>query len=257
MIKAVFLDLDGTLVSFKTHRMLESTRKALDILQRKGIKVFISTGRHLATIDNIGDWIPDGYVVLNGGMCVVDDQVLFERHIPDSDIQALLNFLETKDNFPCVLLLKDELVMNFENEESQAVFKMLNFPMPKVRSLHEAAKEPVYELLIVNSQAQENELMKVLPNCDATRSHIEYADVIPKGSNKWIGIQKMLDHFELKAEEIIAFGDGNNDIEMVSHAGIGVAMGNGSDQLKTVADLVTDSVDEDGIWNALKKLELI
>lgn len=257
MIKAVFFDLDGTLVSFKTHQIPQTTRKALDILQQKGIKVFISTGRHKATIDNIGDWQPDGYVVLNGGMCVVNDEVLFERHIPDEDIQSLLTYLKEKEQFPCVFLLKDELIMNFENQHSKDVFNYLNFAMPTVSSLEEASKEPVYELLVVNTQEEQDRLMPFLPNCDFTRSHPHYGDVIPKGSNKAIGIQKMMDHFGFQKEETVAFGDGNNDLEMIKHVGIGVAMGNGSDALKDVADMVTDSVDEDGVWNALKKLGLV
>ena len=69
--------------------------------------------------------------------------------------------------------------------------------------------------------------------------------------------QKMMDHFGLLKEETLAFGDGNNDLEMIKHVGVGVAMGNGSEALKDVADMVTDSVDEDGVWNALKKLGLV
>lgn len=257
MIKAVFLDLDGTLVSFKTHQIPETTRKALDILQQKGVKVFISTGRHKATIDNIGDWQPDGYVVLNGGMCIVNNEVLFERHIPDNDIQSLLSYLKEKEQFPCVFLLKEELIMNFENQNSKDVFNYLNFSMPAISDLEEAAKEPVYELLVVNTQEEQDRMMPFLPNCDFTRSHALYGDVIPKGSNKAIGIQKIMDHFGFLKEETLAFGDGNNDLEMLKHAGVGIAMGNGSKELKEIADHVTDSVDDDGIWKALLKLGLI
>lgn len=257
MIKAVFFDLDGTLVSYETHTMPTSTRLALQLLQDRGIKVFISTGRHKATIDNIGDWTPDGYVVLNGGMCIVDGKILFERHIDKEDIQALLEYMRTKGEFPCVFLLEKDLILNFQNEQSDEVFQFLNFPMPIIDSLEEAAQEPVYELMIMNSQAEENRMMLYLPNCEATRSHELYADVIPKGSNKWVGITKMLEYFDLKPEEVMAFGDGNNDLEMITNAGIGVAMGNGSDRLKKVADYVTSTVDKDGIWNALKKYDLI
>lgn len=66
MIKAVFFDIDGTLVSFKTHKLPDSTVRALDLLREKGIKVFIATGRQLQSINNLGTQEFDGYVTLNG-----------------------------------------------------------------------------------------------------------------------------------------------------------------------------------------------
>ena len=67
MIKAVFFDIDGTLVSFKTHVVPKSTLHAIELLKKKGIKVFIATGRHRRSINNLGDLEFDGYVTLNGG----------------------------------------------------------------------------------------------------------------------------------------------------------------------------------------------
>ena len=66
MIKAVFFDIDGTLVSFKTHKLPDSTVRALDLLREKGIKVFIATGRQLQSINNLGTQEFDGYVTLKG-----------------------------------------------------------------------------------------------------------------------------------------------------------------------------------------------
>ena len=72
MIKAVFFDIDGTLVSFKTHKLPDSTVRALDLLREKGIKVFIATGRQLQSINNLGTQEFDGYVTLIGGYRGVD-----------------------------------------------------------------------------------------------------------------------------------------------------------------------------------------
>ena len=66
MVKAIFFDIDGTLVSFKTHEVPRSTIDALDILRKKGIKVFIATGRHYSSINNLGNLTFDGYITLNG-----------------------------------------------------------------------------------------------------------------------------------------------------------------------------------------------
>ena len=81
MIKAVFFDIDGTLVSFKTHKLPDSTVRALDLLREKGIKVFIATGRQLQSINNLGTQEFDGYVTLNGGYCLAgkDKKMGFTR----------------------------------------------------------------------------------------------------------------------------------------------------------------------------------
>ena len=71
MIKAVFFDIDGTLVSFKTHRVPDSTKRAIAILRAKGIRVFIASGRQLLAINNLEDLQFDGYVTLNGFINIV------------------------------------------------------------------------------------------------------------------------------------------------------------------------------------------
>lgn len=80
MIKAVFFDIDGTLVSFKTHVVANSTVEAIHQLRAKGIKVFIATGRQLQCIDNLGNLEVDGYVTLNGGYCIAGkDEVIYKQ----------------------------------------------------------------------------------------------------------------------------------------------------------------------------------
>ena len=109
-------------------------------------------------------------------------------------------------------------------------------------------------------RAAEGELeriMSVLPNCEATRWNPLFADVVPKGSNKAIGIDQMIRHYGISLDETMAFGDGGNDLAMLRHAAIGVAMGNSVDEVREGADYVTTSVDEDGIYNALKHYGLI
>ena len=84
-----------------------------------------------------------------------------------------------------------------------------------------------------------------------------FPDVIPKGSSKQVGVDKMLDYFGISLDESMAFGDGGNDVLMLKHVGIGVAMGNAEDEVKRAADYVTDSVDEDGVEKALRHFGVI
>ena len=82
-------------------------------------------------------------------------------------------------------------------------------------------------------------------------------DIIPCNGGKDIGIQKILDYFNFNKEEAMAFGDGGNDISMLKYVGTGVAMGNAKDDVKAIADYITDSVQEDGIVSALKHFEIL
>ena len=89
------------------------------------------------------------------------------------------------------------------------------------------------------------------------RWHPAFVDVTAKGNTKQNGIDQIIRHFGIKLEETMAFGDGGNDISMLRHAGIGVAMDNANDNVKAVADYVTTSVDEDGIAHALEQFKII
>lgn len=89
------------------------------------------------------------------------------------------------------------------------------------------------------------------------RWHPAFVDVTARGNTKQNGIDQIIRHFGIRLEETMAFGDGGNDIGMLRHAGIGVAMGNAEDDVKAAAEYVTTSVDEHGIANALKRFGII
>lgn len=90
-----------------------------------------------------------------------------------------------------------------------------------------------------------------------TRWHPTFLDVIPATGGKDKGMDAMLAHFGLTPAEAMAFGDGENDLTMLCHAGIGVAMGSASDFVKARADYTTGTVDEDGVLSALRHFELL
>lgn len=89
------------------------------------------------------------------------------------------------------------------------------------------------------------------------RWHPAFVDVTAKGNTKQNGIDQIIRHFGIKLEETMVFGDGGNDISMLRHAGIGVAMGNANDDVKAASNYTTTSVDEDGIANALKYFGIV
>ena len=106
-------------------------------------------------------------------------------------------------------------------------------------------------------EEKEKELLKVMPHCIASRWYPTFCDISPLGGTKQLGIDKFLEYYGLDLSETMAFGDGGNDKAMLKHVAVSVAMGNANDDLKEIATYVTDSVDDHGIYNALKHYRLI
>lgn len=252
MTKAIFFDIDGTLVSFRTHRVPSSTVESLVALRKAGVKTFIATGRQLQAINNLGPLTFDGYITLNGGYCIAGrDQVIYKHSIPDADIEALLHYQQTVETFPCAFVLEEGIFLNYKNENVEELFRLIDFPEPPIRPLTDIHGRTVYQLIAFLSADQEKRLLPVIPGCTATRWNPLFTDIVPKGSNKGIGIDKMIAHFGISLDETMAFGDGGNDIEMLRHVALGVAMGNAAEDVKAAARYITTSVDDNGISNAL------
>lgn len=257
MIKAVFFDIDGTLVSFKTHRVPDSAKRAIAALRAKGVRVFIASGRQLLAINNLEDLQFDGYVTLNGGYCIVGEQVIYKHSMSSEDMVSLVQYMEEREDFPCIFVHENAFCINYTDERTDEVFRLLNFPQPPTLPLREAATGDIFQLVAFFTKEQEKAIMAVMPHCEATRWNPLFSDVIPKGSSKQVGVDKMLDYFGISLDESMAFGDGGNDVLMLKHVGIGVAMGNAEDEVKRAADYVTDSVDEDGVEKALRHFGVI
>ena len=96
-----------------------------------------------------------------------------------------------------------------------------------------------------------------MPDCTSMRWHPFFTDVIAGGVDKSVGIDKVLAYEGLSLDEAMAFGDGGNDMAMLSHVPCGIAMGNACEELKEVAAYVTASVDEDGVARALRHFGLV
>lgn len=257
MIKAIFFDIDGTLVSFQSHKVSESTQKALKDLRKKGIKTFIATGRHLRAINNLPGLEFDGYVTLNGGLCFGENgKVISQTSIPQEDLSSFLNYIEEYP-MPCVFVRKADLHINYINQEVIDLFKLLDFIEVPTANLHKIAKEEVSQLIAFFDKTRDTEVMTHLPNCTSTRWYHTFTDIVPKGICKSKGIAMVIEKFGIHPDEIMAFGDGGNDIDMLQYAGIGVAMGNADDDVKEVADYLTDTVDNDGISKALNHFKIL
>ena len=261
MTKALFFDIDGTLVSFQTHVIPASTIEALTLAHEKGIQIFIATGRPTLIINNLGELqsrgLIDGYITMNGGYCYVGDEIVYKSCIPDEDVQIIADFCR-KNNFPCIFVGEHDASVCQPDETLRYIFyKHLGVKEFPEEDFEKATQRDVYQITPFFNPEQEKEVLPLVTHGECGRWHPAFVDITAKGNTKQNGIDQFIQRFGFKLEETMAFGDGGNDIGMLRHAGIGIAMGNANEDVKASADYVTASVDEDGIYKALKHFGII
>lgn len=258
MIKALFFDIDGTLVSFNTHKIPQSTVDAINEAKRRGIKVFISTGRPKVIINNLGTLEFDGFITMNGAYCYIgeDEKVIHKNSIPAEDVRTLAEMVR-KQNLTSVFVTQDNMyVVNRSRLSDEFSEELLVQPLPEA-TLEELRGQEIFQISPFITEEQEIDLMQRLPGCQSGRWSPAFTDIVGRENGKHRGIDEVIKHLDIRLEETMAFGDGGNDISMLQHAGVGVAMGNAKENVQAVADYVTDTVDRDGIRKALKHFNVI
>lgn len=253
MIKAVFFDIDGTLLSHKTNSVPASAVRALEGLREKGILTFIATGRHLPELKKLHalDGLHfDGAVSLNGQYCCNDEGLIYHCPIDSRDIATLLDYLR-ENPYPCILVEEDQMYINFHNARVEKVQAMIHSEMPPIGDLSRGYDHPIYQIILYMND-QERTFLPPMPGIKFTSWNMGGADGIPANGGKSTGIANVLQHYGIEKSETMAFGDGENDVDMFSAVGTAIAMGNACRSAKEAAHYITDKVDEDGIWNALK-----
>lgn len=256
MFKAAFFDIDGTLLSFRTHQVSPGTVQAFKALHSKGIRTFISSGRPKVLIPDMPLSF-DGYITMNGGYCFVGDKVLVSNPIPQDEADRWLQY--AIDNDLCTMIFTEhEMFINrLDDPVGLAIRDQLEFTMPPQLDINLMFGRTAYQIIAIMPPEKDLEVAALLPHCRLPRWHPRFSDLVHKDNSKAAGIEAVLRHYGISRDECIAFGDGGNDIEMLEYCGIGVAMGNADPKVQAHADLVTTSVDEEGILTALQKLEII
>ena len=256
-IKAVFFDIDGTLVSFTTHAVPESARRAIEKLRERGIKVFIATGRLLRHTEVVSDIEVDGYITVNGSYCLTSSgEVIFEQAFP-KDVVERIFALEKEYGFRAAVMTHENIFVDSLSGRPSEVADMVDIT-PVEADLDEiVATQSVLQMCPYISKELEQNIMPLLPECVSSRWIDMFMDLNLKGIDKSVAARRVMEYYGYTLDEAMAFGDGGNDVPIVRDVGVGVAMGNACEELKSVADYVTESVDEDGIEKALQHFGLI
>lgn len=257
MTKAIFFDIDGTLVSFATHRVSPAVLDALHQLRGKGIKLFIATGRHRSMLSYIDSVFPfDGYATLSGQYCFCGSDVVHRSPMDRAAVEELVEAARS-NAFSCIFLEGHDIYVNYADLPTQNMMRELDLPIPPASDPARALNGELFQALAFLDKDREHLLLDRAPHLKTTRWHPSFLDVIPSTGGKDRGMDAILDYFHIPLDESMAFGDGENDLTMLRHAGTGVAMGSASNAVKAGANYVTGCVDEDGVVSALQHFGLL
>lgn len=255
-IKAVFLDIDGTILSHTNFGIPKSTIQALHALRENGIKVIIATGRSTAEMQELPleDMDYDALILLNGQMGLEKDGTLFlDKPLSGLEKEQLLDLFNNKEHL-VVLMLKDRQILNGMTPEVEAAHEQIHVTVPPVE---EYAGQPVY-MGAAFGTAEEQEMMKKgLGALEVTNWGPVGIDIVSPNAGKSAGMKTYLEKHDIDISQAMAVGDGENDISMIQDAGVGVAMGNSSQKVKDAADYVAGHIDEDGLAGFFKEYGLI
>jgi len=212
MTKALFFDIDGTLVSFETHCIPSSTIEALEAAHAKGLKIFIATGRPKAIINNLSELqdrnLIDGYITMNGAYCFVGEEVIYKSAIPQEEVKAMAAFCEKK-GVPCIFVEEHNISVCQPNEMVKKIFyDFLHVNVIPTVSFEEASNKEVIQMTPFITEEEEKEVLPSIPTCEIGRWYPAFADVTAKGDTKQKGIDEIIRHFGIKLEETMSFGDG-------------------------------------------------
>ncbi|WP_438477647.1 Cof-type HAD-IIB family hydrolase [Streptococcus pluranimalium] len=278
MVKIIFLDVDGTLVDYD-NRIPESAVKAIRLAREKGHKVYVCTGRSRAEMQpEIWDIGIDGMIGGNGSYVEDNEEVVMHQLISKEEARHIVDWLHSRG-------------LEFYLESNNGLFASENFkeaarPVLREYSLRKGkTKEEVKDQeaedalhgLIYGGELYRDDLNKVSFILSDYQDHLDSIEEFPnleahtwggrgetalfgdlgvKDINKAHAVDVLLNHLGADRKDTIAFGDAKIDIPMLDYCQVGVSMGNGGPEILEMADMVTDDVEEDGLYNAFEELGL-
>lgn len=261
MIKAVFFDIDGTLYNSDINYINESSLQAIRQLHDQGILVGVCTGRSRKEIRSIPREIltlPFDVFITSGGTCSYfkDGRRLHHTYFTKEQVEKVMSFKEAGDFDLDIGFLDDtDSGILWEcGEMGKINFDWYRLPIPAIR---EPDYTTVCHFMLAVSEKYHSLADPYLEGLSYFSSSPYSIDIYPPNVHKAYGIKKAIKAFGITMDEVMAFGDDVNDIEMLEEVGLGIAMGNGSEFAKKSAKFVTKTMQEDGILYALKKYEVL
>ncbi len=268
MYKLIATDLDGTLVTDNkklTKRTIEDIKKAIEI----NVKIVISSARAFYRLEKYIDELElkraDFYTIcFNGGMIVenITGNILYSQNLSTEEVKEIIS-LGKKLKAPMMLYSKDRNHVEQIPEITLKNSKGINFKTEDFSKINfELEENFIYKIAFIDEPERIKEMKNHIPDMikskyEITSSVPEYIEFVKKGIKKSEALKFIMKKYKIKQEEIIAIGDGENDIEMIKYAGLGVAVANADNKVKENSDYITASNNEDGVGKVIEKFLLI
>ena len=243
MYKIVFIDLDGTLLNSKKE-ISEFDVNILKQLSINDIKIVFASARGfyriLPYIKNINNENEFNYTLaFNGSLIINNTQTkkIFDNCVTQENFNKLKKWIKKQN-------IDNVWVYCYKNK-----YKLNEFN----------SNEPVYKIVVLDSEEgvcdKRGKIDKEIKNCfEITSSEPTRIEFVQKGITKEEAVKQLLSYLKIDPRDMIAIGDGDNDVDMIKIAGYGIAMGNACSQLKKIANTVTDTNDKSGVGKALKNI---
>jgi Cof subfamily protein (haloacid dehalogenase superfamily) len=265
-MKLVAIDLDGTLLNH-AHEITDLNKEAIKKVSQSGAKVVIATGRSLISAREIFHSLDiEGYLITLNGALIKEgksNKTIFSRQLSkDSLVKALevgyqekaTVFFNTEEkNYRIPFTVDGEVVQEFQKIRGDVV----EHTFSQMREILELNTPKVLKAAFTSENRQQ--LLKIQgimnqSNYYPVFSDKNYIELMGEGVNKGTSLKRLCDHLNIQAKDVVAFGDQENDLQMIEFVGLGIAMGNATEKLKSVADEIVESNEESGVGKKLMTL---
>lgn len=263
VIRLIAADLDGTLLNAE-RGVSPETRRVIKWVRSLGVGVVLATGRTYAGVRGIYDVLElDSPVITNNGGLIYDpvsEKILAGNPLPASVLQDLLEWLDERGFYNQFYTLDTIYTRHLGYLTEEWAKKNSNLPIQQQIRIELLGDGPLpaalgteafYKLLVMDRNpaviAEVRNHIDSIPELETTISIENGLDILSAGISKGTGLKRLAEVLEINPEEIMAFGDQENDIEMLQFAGIGVAMENAPAHVKEHADRIAPFHDEDGL----------
>ena len=264
MYKLIAVDLDGTLLD-ENLRITDKVRNSIYEAKKMGIKVVIVSGRGYSGIKNISESLNlDDLIISLNGALVTDsrgDKIFFSENLNSDMAKKVICISEEMDITP-FLFVEKEVYTEKYNDKVQMYIDNDKVNVNYVGKLSKFySDQPAGKLLLIDKHDRLLDIREKIheiyhDNINVTFSMSEFLEVYSSKVSKGVMLKKIADYYNIKKEEVIAIGDGENDISMIEYAGLGVVMGNAPGNVKEKADFITKPNSECGAACVIEKFIL-
>ena len=260
-IKVIFVDIDWTILDHREGHVFDyASIEALKEAQQNGYKVILCTARPHHSIEQLGlfDMIkPDGYVCANGGLIVMNDQIIYQTRMPVDSFEKLCEVVIRHGyTMECVEPYHRFLIAP-KTDYVDYLFHTYHEEVPGVEEDYKG-RDDIISCLLFSDEAGDEALKKEMPNdLEFYRFHPYGVDIVSCMHLKGNGVKMVLDYLRLNKDNALAFGDDYGDISMFDEVKYSVCMENGREEVKQHASIIAPPVWESGVKQTLQKLDII